>query len=103
MGDSLQIAESLIELATVAAPVEPAEAARLLEAVPALMTASGASPTPRLGADLGAALTAAAQADDAARVAAAHEAGGNLQQEAAVAAAARLAERLAAAHTQPAT
>jgi tetratricopeptide (TPR) repeat protein len=103
MGDSLEIAESLVGLAALAAPVEPAEAARLLGAVPALLTASGATPTPRFQADLDAALTAAGQADDAARVATANEAGASLSQEDAVAAAASLAERLAAAHTQPAT
>jgi predicted ATPase/class 3 adenylate cyclase len=103
MGDSLSIAESLVGLSALAAPVEPAEAARLLGAVPALLTASGASATPRLQADLSAALAAAAQAGDAATVTAAHGAGGSLQQEAAVATAARLVERLATAHTQPAT
>jgi hypothetical protein len=103
MGDVLQLAESLLGVAAVAAPVEPGEAARLLGAVPPLLAGAGATPTPRLRADLDAVLTAVAEADDASRVAAAHEAGGSVPQEAAVAAAARLAERLAAGSAQPST
>jgi hypothetical protein len=99
MGDSLQLAESLIGIAAVAAAVAPVEAAGLLGAVPALLTAAGASPTPRLSVDLDVVLSTAEEAGDPAGVARAHQDGATVQPEDAVATAARLAGRLAAGGT----
>jgi hypothetical protein len=52
MGDRLGVAESLMALAAALAPVEPADAARLLGAAVGLLSAVGAVPTPRQEADL---------------------------------------------------
>ena len=68
MGDRLGVAESLLALAAALAPVEPADAARLLGAAEALLSAVGAVPTPRQAADLArtARTTGAARSGDAA-------------------------------------
>ena len=52
MGDRLGVAESLLALAAAVLPAEPADAARLLGAAAALLSAVGAVPTPRQEADL---------------------------------------------------
>ncbi|MFL6097447.1 MAG: ATP-binding protein [Blastococcus sp.] len=52
MGDRLGITESLLALASAVLPAEPADAARLIGASGAVLTAVGAVPTPRQRADL---------------------------------------------------
>ena len=52
MGDRLGVAESLLALAAAVLPAEPADAARLLGASSAVLSAVGAVPTPRQEADL---------------------------------------------------
>jgi hypothetical protein len=52
MGDRLGVAESLLAVATVVLPDEPAEASRLIGAATALRAAGGALPTPRQESDL---------------------------------------------------
>ena len=47
MGDRLGVAESLLAVATVVEPDDPAEATRLIGAAAALLAAGGALPTPR--------------------------------------------------------
>ena len=67
MGDRLGIAESLLGLAAAVLPAEPTDAARLLGASSALLSALGAVPTPRQEADLAGAVRTAIDAADAGR------------------------------------
>jgi hypothetical protein len=84
MGDRLGVTESLLALATVVAPDEPAEAARLIGASTALRAAGGALPTPRQESDLADAVRDRPAVEDA-----------SLTQDRAVALALDLTERFA--------
>jgi hypothetical protein len=95
MGDRLGVAESLLALAGAVLPAGPADAARLLGASAALLSAVGAVPTPRQQDDLERVAHAAATAagDDAA---AARAEGAGLEEGQAVELALALTERLGA-------
>ena len=85
MGDRLSVAESLIAVATVVLPDDPAEATTLIAAATALRSSGGALPTPRQHRDLA----------DAARTAGHDPVDSPLTQDRAVALAVDLTERFA--------
>jgi tetratricopeptide (TPR) repeat protein len=96
MGDRLGVAESLLALAGAVLPAEAADAARLLGASSALLSAVGAVPTPRQQEDLELAARAAVAVAGRDTVSAARSEGTALEETRAVELALALAERLGA-------